>query len=106
MDNFQYGNDPKVEQMVSRFAEWEKEAMRIVYRFMEGEWDIDIHTFLDTKLASNADGWSDIDTIRDYHDHMKDEAKQDLRDGFNATFAIDFIRMVFDSLRDAKGKVN
>jgi hypothetical protein len=33
---------------------------------------------------------------------MKDEAKQDLRDGFNATFAIDFIRGVNDSLREAK----
>ena len=100
--NDQYSQE--IEDMVAPLPEWEKEARRMVYRYMGGEWDLDIHTFLDTKLSSNADGWSDIDTIRDYHDYIKDEASQDLRDGFNATFAIDFIRMVINNSNRKGGK--
>lgn len=102
MENFQYGNDPEVEEMVSQFADWEKQAMRMVYRFMDGEWDINIHTFLATEIGTS-EGWNATPefcpkTISDYHDYMKGDAKQDLRDGLNASFAIDFIRMVKDSL--------
>ena len=102
MENFQYGNDPEVEEMVSQFADWEKQAMRIVYRFMEGEWDIDIHTFLETKIGTS-EGWNGTPefcpkTISDYYDFMEGEAVQDLQAGYDASFAIDFIRMVKDSL--------
>ena len=92
----------EIEEMVSGLPEWEKEARRMIYRFMDGELDIDIHTFLATKIGTS-EGWNGTPsfcpkTISDYSDFAEGEAVQDLQDGYNATFAIDFIRMVKESI--------
>lgn len=84
----------EIEEMVHDLPLWEQEPRRMIYRFMNGALDIDINTLLATRLISNADGWSDIDTIGDYYEYMKDEATQDLHSGLNASFAIDFVRIV------------
>ena len=88
------GVEMEIEEMVHDLPLWEQEPRRMIYRFMNGALDIDINTLLATRLISNADGWSDIDTIGDYYEYMKDEATQDLHSGLNASFAIDFVRIV------------
>ena len=82
----------EIEQLIANaqhLPEWEKEIRRKVYWFMEGSLDMDITEFLNIKL-----GWSDTDTIRDYAMEMEGEEILDRQNGMDATFAIDFMRLI------------
>ena len=89
-------NELEIEEMVAGLASWEKEARRIVYRFMDGEPN---PNFLATKITCAPEGFRGSKksmcptTIREYCDYMEAEALQDEAMGFNASFAIDFIRV-------------
>ena len=94
--------EKEIEDMVAGLPEWQQEARRIVYRFMEGEGNQDISVFLKTKLPTTK-GWRVgfeqycPKTIAKYYKYMRGEAVQDRQMGFNASFAIDFIRVVDDN---------
>jgi hypothetical protein len=104
-------DETEITGMVSNLPHWEKEPRRLIYRFLASGWDGSISgdgkrqtiALLDTKLGVT-DGW-DGDmrlfpkTIRDYYDYMKGEATQDRRMGLNASFALDFIRVIRDGLK-------
>ena len=92
----------EIEKMVHGLDNWEKEARRIVYKFMDGQMDININAFLAINIGTS-EGWNALPeycpkTIRDYYEYMEGDALHDEKAGFNATFAIDFRRMVDDLL--------
>lgn len=94
--------NPEIEEMVHGLNNWEKQARRIVYKFMDGQMDIDINALLAIQIGTS-EGWNALPeycpkTIRDYYEYMEGDAFQDEKAGFNATFAIDFRRMVDDLL--------
>ena len=88
----------EIEEMTQGLKEWEKITRCIVYAYM---YDSDafpsVTHFLNTKINGN-DGFKiapllTLHTIEDYYKYMKHEAQQDLENGYDATFAIDFIRI-------------
>lgn len=96
----------EIEQLITNAdlgGEWEKQARRLIYKYMSGygfnDYDCDsekwTNALLDTKL-DDSDGM----TIRDYYEYMKDQAESDRECGFNATFAMDFVRAIASGLQD------
>lgn len=94
----------EIEGMISGLPEWEQEARRIVYSYT---YDTDnfpsVYAFLATKLPVKwGDTRHDIGTIADYYEYIQPFAVQ-LHGELDATFEIDFIGAVNDSLAEARG---
>ena len=85
----------EIEEMVHDLPEWEKEIRRKIYWFMAGELDMDVTEFLNIPVMHlPSRHWSPINTIRDYAMDMEGEEILDRQNGMDATFAIDFMRLI------------
>ena len=96
----------EIEDLVADLPEWEQVARRIVYSYTYNPSNFhSVYTFLATKVPSWEPASDEVQELRiaDYYRFMQPLAVQDRRDGLDASFAIEFIGAVNDSLYGVSG---
>ena len=96
----------EVADMVADLPEWEQAARRIVYSYTYNPANFhSVYTFLATKVPGWKPASDEVPELRiaDYYRFMQPLAVQDRRDGLDASFAIEFIGAVNDSLYGVSG---